>query len=127
MADVPQFSSDLDEPDEDSRSPFPIVGIGASAGGFDAFTRLLENLPSETGMAFLFVQHLDPTVERQLTHLLAKSTSMPVVEASDGLRVHPNHVYVIPPSARMAVKDGALLLTPRADRGPHMPIDHLFS
>src|SRR5215212_6153990 len=76
---------------------FPVVGIGASAGGLEAFTNLLENLPTNTGMAFVLVQHLDPKHESMLASLLTRASSMPVHEISNNMRVEPNSVYVIPP------------------------------
>ena len=78
---------------------FPIVGVGASAGGLEAFTQLLKQLPADTGMAFVLIQHLDPTHTSFLREALAKATQMTVSQAEDGTRVEPNHVYVIPPDA----------------------------
>src|SRR5262245_54746337 len=80
---------------------FPIVGIGASAGGLDALERLLKRIPGESGMAFLIVQHLDPKHESRLTEILARATTLPVSEVQDGMRVRPDHVYVIPPNTNM--------------------------
>ena len=110
-----------------SRFPFPVVGIGASAGGLEAFTALLEALPADTGMAFLLVQHLDPAHESLLPALLAKVSAMPVREAVDGEVIEPNHVYVAPSAARLTVRAGALRLLPRK-AGPenHLPIDGLL-
>ncbi|AXC14621.1 Chemotaxis protein methyltransferase CheR [Acidisarcina polymorpha] len=106
----------------------PTVGIGASAGGLDAFTQMLEHLPSDTGMAYILVQHLDPSHESMLVELLASHTPMPVSQAAQGTRVEPNHVYIIPPNSRMAVRKGTLELTPRAeDRTQNMPIDFFLS
>ncbi len=103
---------------------FPVVGIGASAGGLEAFRRLLEHLPTDTGLAFILVQHLDPKHESILAEILSRSTSMPVSEVADGIRVEPDHVYVIPRNANMAIKQGALRLLPREEtRGQHRPID----
>ena len=117
-------------PDPDARvgnSPFPIVGIGASAGGLEAISHLLGALPNDSGMAFLVVQHLDPRHASRLPELLSRTTAMPVLEASHGLRVEPDHVYVIPPNVSMGVAQGLLHLTPRGDgRGPHLPVDYLF-
>jgi two-component system CheB/CheR fusion protein len=105
----------------------PIVGIGASAGGLEAFTQLLRALPPDTGMAFVFVQHLEARHESMLTKLLAKSTEMPIAEVEQGMLVQPNHVYVIPPNADIDVMNGALNLVVRKDRaGRHMPIDSFF-
>ena len=77
--------------------PVAIVGIGASAGGLEAFTQLLHALPPDTGMAFVFVQHLEARHESMLTKLLSSATQMPIAEVKQGARVQPNHVYVIPP------------------------------
>jgi two-component system CheB/CheR fusion protein len=122
----PETAPDL--PDERlGNSPFPIVGIGASAGGLEAFTQVLAQLPEQTGMAFLLVQHLDPTHESQLTELLAKVTRIPILEATDDLEVRPNHIYIIPPNANMALSKGHLRITRRAEtRTPHLPVDFLF-
>src|SRR5229473_3761705 len=113
--------------EKEADSPFPIVGIGASAGGLEAFTQLLAHLPAQTGMAFVFVQHLDPSHESRLTDLLARATHMPVIEASQGLPVLPDHIYIIPPNTSMAIAQGALQVTPRGDApGPHLPVDHFL-
>src|SRR6266571_4485477 len=98
-----------------AREPFPIVGIGASAGGLEAVTDLLRHLPTDTGMAFVFVQHLDPTHESLLGALLAKTTTMPVVQVSEGSIVQPDHVYVIPPNVDMTISAGILRLKPRSE------------
>ena len=113
--------------EEDGHSPFPIVGIGASAGGLEAFRDLLAKLPADTGMAFVLVQHLDPHQESRLTELLSRATAMPVLEASHGLALERDHVYVIPPNSNLAVAHGHFHMTPRSDgRGPHLPVDYLF-
>src|SRR5579884_1576825 len=92
--------------------PTSIVGVGASAGGLEAFEQLLAALKEDSGMAFVLVQHLAPKHESILSELLSKSTRMPVVEVSDGIAVQPNHVYVIPPNADMSIVDGVLHLSP---------------
>src|SRR5687767_912455 len=94
---------------------FPIVGVGASAGGLEAFTQLLEELPADTGMAFVLIQHLDPTHTSFLADALNKATAMTVTQAKDGEPVKPNHVYVIPPDADIAILHGALTLIPRVE------------
>lgn len=105
-------------------SQFPIVGVGASAGGLEAFTQLFKNLPANPGMAFVLIQHLAPAHESMLTELLSKTTAMPVKEVKDGMTVEPNNVYVIPPDTEMVIFQGVLHLTPREEgRRPHMPID----
>jgi two-component system CheB/CheR fusion protein len=108
---------------------FPIVGVGASAGGLEAFTQLLGLIPGDTGMAFVLIQHLDPTHKSFLGEALARATSMPVREAVDGDRLEPNHVYVIPPNGDLSIQKGTLSLLSRADsaRGLHLPIDFFFS
>ena len=117
----------LDDGERASHSPFPIVGVGASAGGLEAFRQLLTELPDEpTGMAFLLVQHLDPHYESRLTDLLAKYTRMHVVEAAHGVRVEPDHVYVIAPNTSLSIAQGVLEITPRAASRPHLAVDHLF-
>jgi len=106
---------------------FPVVGIGASAGGLEAFRQLLDHLSVDTGMAFVLVQHLDPTHESILTELLSRSTRMPVSEVADGMKVEPDHVYVIPPNTNMAMAEGVLRLLPREEaRGQHRPIDYFL-
>ncbi len=107
--------------------PFPIVGIGASAGGFEAFAEMLGVLPVDTGMAFVLIQHLDPTHESMLAHLLARKSKLPVSQVTDGMIVEPNQVYVIPPNAQMGIRNGSLELVKRAPAGErNMPIDHFF-
>ena len=106
---------------------FAIVAVGASAGGLEAFTQLLRALPDNTGLAFVFIQHLDPTHRSLLSELLAKSTKMPVVEAKNGTAVEANQVYVIPPSVNMGILRHRLQLTPRAAQpGLHTPIDYFM-
>src|SRR5215471_15567384 len=110
-----------------SHNGFLIVAIGASAGGIEAFTELIRALPSTTGMAFVLIQHLDPTHHSILTELLAKETAMRVREVSDGMPLQPNHVFVIPPNATMSISGRALKITPREEtRGLHMSIDHFM-
>jgi chemotaxis response regulator CheB len=94
--------------------PFSIVGIGASAGGLEAFSDLLHQLPEKTGMAFVLVQHLDPKHSSELRDILSRTTKIPVTEVSDGTAVKPDHVYVIPPGTSMTIKDGVLRLAARA-------------
>jgi two-component system, chemotaxis family, CheB/CheR fusion protein len=100
------------------------VGIGASAGGLEAFTQLLRALPNDTGMAFVFVQHLDPTHETVLTELLSRVTRMPTGQVEDGAPVRPDHVYVIPPNHSLTMSGGILHLGSReTTHGRHLPID----
>ncbi len=104
-----------------------VVGVGASAGGLEAFTDLLQNLPTDTGMAFVLVQHLDPGRESGLTGLLAKTTSLSVKEVTDKTHVEPNHIYVIPPNTYLTIEKGVLRLQPRPNaHGIHRSIDFFF-
>src|SRR5713226_3410507 len=115
------------EEERSGRSPFPIVGAGASAGGLEAFTQLLKHLPDDTGMAFVLVQHLDPRHESQLVDILSRATRMLVSEAAEGMAVCPDHVYIIPRNTSMALVQGLLTLTPREETpSPHLPIDTFF-
>jgi two-component system, chemotaxis family, CheB/CheR fusion protein len=100
---------------------FPIVGIGASAGGLDACRRFLQKLGPRPGVAVVLVQHLDPTHESILPDLLARVAEIGVTQAVDGVTLEPNHVYVIPPADDLRIVDGHLKLSPRS--APHMPID----
>src|SRR5690242_8266179 len=108
-------------------APFPVVGIGASAGGLDPLAQLLRALPVDTGMAFVLIQHLDPSHASMLAEILSRATVMPVTEVSDQMPVRPNHVYVIPPGVTMGIERGTLRLTPRREvQGQHRPIDHFL-
>src|SRR5881296_506195 len=110
-----------------SRDTFPIVGIGASAGGLEAFSELLAHLSLDTAMAFVLVQHLDPKSPSLLSEILSRTTPLPVIEVQHGVRVEPSHEYVMPPNTSMTIVKGVLNLAPRSDdRGPHMPIDHFL-
>lgn len=101
---------------------FPIVAIGASAGGLAAFTGLLKALPAKSGMAFVLIQHLEPTHESALTRLLSKATAIPVIEVSDRIALEPNRIYVIPPDKNLTIHKRTLRLLPRSS-GPQHPID----
>jgi two-component system, chemotaxis family, CheB/CheR fusion protein len=106
------------------RVTFPIVAIGASAGGLEAFSNLLRALPPEPGLALVFIPHLDPTHESAMVELLSRTTRLPVFQAVDGTPVACNSVYVLPPNSDMTISDGVLHLVRReAARGQHMPID----
>ena len=128
-------SDNLSEPSDNLKEPsdnpqdelFPVVGIGASAGGLEAFSQLLMHIPSDTGMAFVLIQHLDPIHKSVLPEILSRVTAMPVIEASDGRAVEANHVYVIPPNTNMAISHGVLHLLPRIEEQKrYMPIDYFF-
>src|ERR1044071_6841948 len=113
--------------EDNGRHLVPVVGVGASAGGLEAFTQMLQALPIDTGMAFALIQHLAPTRPSQLAEILSRVTRMPVVEVHDEPAVEPNHVYVIPPDRNMTISDGVLKLLPRTEvRGQHRAIDHFL-
>ena len=123
---------DTTKPDVDSGSAtddkqttdFPIIGIGASAGGLEAFEQFFRNVPPDIGMSFVLVSHLDPGHASILTEILQRSTVMPVHEAQDHMAVAPNNVYVIPPNREMSIFKGMLQLSvPENPRGQRMPID----
>ncbi|MEH2311957.1 MAG: chemotaxis protein CheB [Nostoc sp.] len=113
---------------ENINALFPIVGIAASAGGLDAFTQLLQHLPTDTGMAIVLIQHLDPNHKSLLSEILARVTQMPVREVESGMTVEPNQVYIIPPNTKMILSGGVLQLTARERvDGKYMPADAFFS
>ncbi len=103
-----------------------IVGIGASAGGLEAFTELLRSLRAQPGAAYVLVQHLDPTHRSLLSELLGRATTLPVREIVDGTAVEANHIYVIPPNTDLDIRGGVLKLTPRKSNGPARSIDHFL-
>jgi two-component system CheB/CheR fusion protein len=106
---------------------FAVVGIGASAGGLEAFRRFFLALPDEPGMAFVLIQHLAPDHESLTAELLARHTKMPVVQATDDLLIEPNHVYVIPPKQYLAMSGDKLRLSaPVERRGMRVPVDFFF-
>jgi two-component system, chemotaxis family, CheB/CheR fusion protein len=122
----------LDDPDAASRADstpaFPVVGVGASAGGLDAFRQLLAHVPANSGLAIVLVQHLDATRASLLSEALAQATDMKVAQAEHGVRIEPNRVYVIPPGAQMAIEQGALKVSPLEENElrPHLPIDYFL-
>jgi two-component system CheB/CheR fusion protein len=108
-------------------SGFPIVGIGASAGGLEALELFFRNIPKNNGMAFVVIQHLAPNHIGVMPELLQRTTMMKVVEASDRLKVQPDHVYVIPPNKSMSLLKGYLFLfEPVEQKGLRLPIDFFF-
>jgi two-component system CheB/CheR fusion protein len=111
---------------DDSQAPY-VVGIGASAGGLEALERFFENMPVETGLAFVVVQHLSPDFKSLMDELLARKTAIPIHRASDGMEVQANAIYLIPPRKDMIIANRRLLLT---DKDPNqlvtLPIDHFF-
>jgi len=110
--------SDAAESKPATRLNFPVVAVGASAGGLEACTALLKSLPTNLGMAFIFIPHLDPSRSSAFPEILARSTSMKVVEVEDGTVVSPNSVYVIPRNCDMRIQHGALRITHREEPRP---------
>lgn len=116
------------EEQQDQDKSFPIVGVGASAGGLEALMQLLSHLSSETGMAFVVVQHMAPDRQSLLSEILARKTWMPVNEVQDGMVVEPDHIYVIPPNTQMTLAQGVLHLTTRQKtQGKYLPVNAFFS
>ncbi|SOD92904.1 chemotaxis protein CheB [Spirosoma fluviale] len=110
-----------------STNIFPVVGIGASAGGLDAFKKLIKAIPEESGMAYVLVQHLAPTHESLLPEILQKVTAIPVLEIADEIKVRPNHIYILPSNKMLVANDGILQLSPRpTTTEPNLPIDLFF-
>jgi two-component system, chemotaxis family, CheB/CheR fusion protein len=134
----PKFNSNLKPKPEVSgfgRNPiiseasksFCIVGVGASAGGLEAFTELLHNLPPDTGMGFVLVQHLDPNHESILPEILARTTRIPLSQVENNTRVERDHIYIIPPNTIMTIEGDVLkLASGKRDAGPHHTIDLFF-
>jgi two-component system CheB/CheR fusion protein len=110
------------------RCAFPIVAIGASAGGLEAFRSFLDAQSTTSGMAFVMIQHLDPMHPSLMQGLLSSHTSMTVAQAADGAPLEPNHVYLIPPGAYLAMRDGLLRLSkPTEQRGARLPFDFFLN
>ena len=112
-----------------SPNSFPVVGIGASAGGLDAFKALLRVISADSGMAYVLVQHLDPTHQSVLPEILQKVTKLPVLEISDEIKVEPNHIYILPSNKMLVANDGVLQLSQRPAKNKeerNMPIDMFF-
>lgn len=104
----------------------PVVGVGASAGGLEAFLELISAVPAGTGLAFVLIQHLDPRHDSMLVDILARATAIPVQEVTDRMTIERDHIYVIPPDTQMTIEDDVLQLEPRALKVPHRPLDTFF-
>ena len=117
----------LKEEINDKSYKFPIVGIGASAGGFPAIKRFFSKVPQDTGMAFVVVQHLDPTHESTMADLMGRYTPIKVVQAKDGMKVEQDHVYIIPPNKDMGLMNGVIqLMEPSEPHGLRLPINYFL-
>ncbi|MEI7703805.1 MAG: chemotaxis protein CheB [Deltaproteobacteria bacterium] len=124
---VAKKATELAAPRETAAAGFPVVGLGASAGGLEAFEEFFRSVPTNTGMAFVLVSHLDPSHESILTEIVQRTTALPVVEVTDQLSVKPNCIYVIPPNKDLSIFHGKLHLSaPDAPRGQRLPIDAFF-
>lgn len=120
----PEAAGNSKEGGQKDDAGFPVIGMGASAGGLEAFEQFFSNLPADSGMAFVLVPHLDPGHASMLTEILQRTTTMPVAEAKDQMAVEPDHVYVIPPNRDMTIFHGTLQLSvPETPRGQRMAID----
>jgi two-component system CheB/CheR fusion protein len=127
LANPPSAVADNTTKAPSADATFPVIGIGASAGGLEALEQFFRQAPADSGLAFVVVQHLDPTHESRLVQLLQRNSSMPVALVIDGQTVLPNHIYVIPPGCDMALLHGELHLTePAEPRGLRLPIDHFL-
>jgi len=125
---VPAKAAPALRPHSGTSDEVTIVGVGASAGGLEAFSSMIRALPPKPGFAVVLVQHLAPQHESALPALLTSYTSMPVLQVADGMRVEANHVYVIPPNVQMGLTDGNFSLKPRpGDRSQYTPIDSFLT
>jgi two-component system CheB/CheR fusion protein len=110
-----------------NRIPLPIIGIGASAGGLEAFKAFFDAMPADTGFAFVLVPHLDPTHVSIMPDLIQKHTEMQVLQIKDGMQVEPNTVYVVPPNQNLSILNSTLQLMELSQpRGAILPIDSFF-
>src|SRR5262245_2712201 len=109
------------------RLPFAVVGIGASAGGLEAFTEFFDAMPPDTGMSFVLVQHLPPERESMMAELLSKHTKMSVTQVENGIKIKPDHVYIIRPGNTLTIRNGALHLGEPVEKPGHRrPVDDFF-
>lgn len=113
---------------DSSLNKFPVVGIGASAGGFDALKKFFHNMPEDSGMAFVIVQHLDPSHESTMVDLISRYTPITVLQAQDGMKVEADHIYIIPPNRDMGMMNGNIqLMKPLEPHGLRLPINFFFN
>jgi two-component system CheB/CheR fusion protein len=119
--------SPIEKKSDSDTGKFPIVGIGASAGGLEALEQFLSNVPENSGLAYVVIQHLDPTQKGMLPELLQRISKMKVIQVKDRMTIKPNCVYVIPPNKSMSILRGVLhLFEPMESRGLRLPIDFFF-
>jgi two-component system CheB/CheR fusion protein len=126
IPESPEKKGSEEEPGGNGQ-PFPVVGVGSSAGGLEALKKFLTATPPNTGMAFVLIQHLDPTHESLMVDLLARYTTMNVVQIENDMPVEPDRIHIIPPGTSLTIKNGVLLLgKPIERRGMRMPVDNFF-
>src|SRR5512140_2005192 len=113
-------------PPESIVTPVRVAGIGASAGGLEAFIDLVSAMPVDTGLALVLIQHLDPRHHSMLVDILAGATAIPVREVVDGMRIERDHIYVIPPDTEMTIQNHVLRLAPRTQKVPPRTLDTFF-
>ena len=119
-----QTSALTEKASSNNRDNFHIVGIGASAGGLEGLEQFFKNMPPDSGMAFVIVQHLDPTRKSSMPEILSRFTKMPVYLATEGMKIEANSIYLIPPDRYMGIINGALYLEEVAEvRGLRLPVD----
>ena len=107
--------------------PTFVVGIGASAGGLESLEKLFKNLPADTGMAFVIIQHLSPDFKSMMYELLARDTKMEIHRVEDGMQIEANHVYLLPPKKELIIAGGELhLIDKDLSKGLTLPIDRFF-
>ena len=124
---TPALARDVNRYAAAAADRFPLVALGGSAGSLAAFEQFFLTMPADSGMAFVVLTHLAPDQESALSAVLQRFTRMPVAEAADGVRVRPNHVYVIPPNHNLSILHGMLLLfAPTQPPGRRLPIDFFF-
>ncbi len=123
---APVTTDDPDETEAPHQLPFPVVGIGASAGGVEAYIELFQNLPTNTGMAFVVVPHLSADAKSFLPEIIARHTAMDTIEIENGLRPQPNRIYFLPPKVQVSIKRGVFHLKDRVEDGAPRPIDFFF-
>lgn len=107
--------------------PFPVVGIGGSAGGIEAVMEIAEQLSMHTGMAYIYIQHQNPEHQSKLAELLAKRAKMPVLQAEDGMPLEADFFYVVPPGREMSIEEGILKVSPRPEGYDYMPINRFLA
>jgi two-component system, chemotaxis family, CheB/CheR fusion protein len=124
---APKTGQSITEALQPAEKGFPLIGIGASAGGLEAIETFLRQVPEACGMAFVIIQHLDPVHKGYLVELLQRVTSMPVIQVKDRTKVDPGSVYVIPPNKDMSISNGTLhLVSPVEPHGMRLPVDIFF-